>query len=80
MHLSPDIPIIRIFSEAKARDVYVDFLGFSIEWQHRYGDDFPLLGWGKVMEVFDPFGNRIRFCELAKRDGGSVGVMLERET
>lgn len=22
--------------------------------------------WGRVMEVADPFGNRIRFCELAK--------------
>ncbi|MDH0745577.1 glyoxalase superfamily protein [Pseudomonas sp. GD03842] len=22
-------------------------------------------GWGKVMEVADPFGNRLRFCELS---------------
>ncbi|MGE8488815.1 MAG: glyoxalase superfamily protein, partial [Paraburkholderia nemoris] len=27
MHLSPAIPIIRIFSEEKAREFYVDFLG-----------------------------------------------------
>ena len=123
MHLSAAIPIIRIFSEEKAREFYVDFLGFSIEWQHRYGESFPryaqirrsdltihlsehhgdaspgtaifvpvtdidalhaelrdknypygkpgvqLLEWGKALQVSDPFGNRIRFCELAKKEG-----------
>ncbi|WP_429345108.1 glyoxalase superfamily protein [Paraburkholderia sp. GAS42] len=27
-------------------------------------------GWGRVMEVFDPFGNWIRFCELSKQTAG----------
>ncbi|CUX28143.1 glyoxalase superfamily protein [Agrobacterium genomosp. 13] len=110
-------PIIRIFDEAKAREFYVDFLGFQIDWEHRFGENFPLymqvsragmalhlsghhgdatpgsnvfvtmrgvqafqqelagkdyrflkpgveaLPWGEMMEVIDPFGNRIRFCE-----------------
>lgn len=110
-------PIARIFDEAKAREFYVDFLGFEVDWEHRFGDNFPLymqvsragmglhlsghhgdatpgsnifatmrgvhayqqelaakdyrflkpgveeLPWGDVMEVTDPFGNRIRFCE-----------------
>lgn len=110
-------PIIRIFDEAKAREFYLDFLGFSLDWEHRFGDNFPLYAqvsrgdlslhlsghhgdatpgsnifvtmhgvraycqeliekdypflkpgveqapWGEVMEVADPFGNRIRFSQ-----------------
>jgi uncharacterized glyoxalase superfamily protein PhnB len=35
-------PILRIFDEAKAKEFYCDFLGFAIDWDHRYGDNFPL--------------------------------------
>ncbi|MCZ4428351.1 glyoxalase superfamily protein [Agrobacterium sp. SOY23] len=115
-------PIVRIFDEAKAREFYVDFLGFEIDWEHRFGENSPLymqvsraglglhlsghhgdatpgsnifvtmhgvhayqkelvgkkyrflnpgveeLPWGDVMEVIDPFGNRIRFCEQKDED------------
>lgn len=111
------IPILRSFDEAKAREFYLDFLGFSVEFEHRFEADLPLYlgisrnglnlhlsehhgdaspgstvfipmqnivllrdellakrygygrpeiveqGWGKVLEVYDPFGNRLRFCE-----------------
>ncbi|MBD8806008.1 glyoxalase superfamily protein [Pseudomonas syringae] len=111
------IPILRMFDEAKAREFYLDFLGFSVEFEHRFEADLPLYlgiirdglrlhlsehhgdsspgstvfvpmlniemlrdelqakrygygrpdiveqGWGRVLEVYDPFGNRIRFCE-----------------
>lgn len=111
------IPILRSFDEAKAREFYLGFLGFSVEFEHRFeaglplylgldraglqvhlsehhGDASPgatvfvpmhniealrddLIGkrygygrpeivqqdWGKLLEVHDPFGNRIRFCE-----------------
>ncbi|WP_273808293.1 MULTISPECIES: glyoxalase superfamily protein [unclassified Pseudomonas] len=111
------IPILRIFDEAKAREFYLDFLGFSVEFEHRFEADLPLYlgisrnglqlhlsehhgdaspgstvfvpmkniallreellgkrygygrpdivqqGWGQVLEVYDPFGNRIRFCQ-----------------
>jgi len=36
------IPILRIFSVDKAKEFYVDFLGFKIDWEHRFGDDFPI--------------------------------------
>ena len=106
-----------MFDEAKAREFYLDFLGFSVEFEHRFEADLPLYlgiirdslrlhlsehhgdsspgstvfvpmlniemlrdelqakrygygrpdiveqGWGRVLEVYDPFGNRIRFCE-----------------
>ncbi|MBA1377702.1 glyoxalase superfamily protein [Pseudomonas brassicacearum] len=35
-------PILRIFDEAKALAFYVDFLGFTVDWQHRFGDNFPV--------------------------------------
>jgi hypothetical protein len=40
--LKAAIPILRIFSVEKAKEFYVDFLGFSIDWEHRFGDDLPL--------------------------------------
>lgn len=42
MSLSNPIPILRIFDEAKAREFYVDFLGFSVDWEHRFAENFPL--------------------------------------
>ena len=112
------IPILRIFSVDKAREFYLDYLGFALDWEHRFADDLPLYmqvsrgtlrlhltehhgdacpgstvlvrmrgiealhrelaakayrylrpgveraPWGaRVMEVTDPFGNRIRFSE-----------------
>jgi len=112
------IPILRMFDERKAREFYCDFLGFTVEFEHRFEPNLPLyMGvrraglylhlsehhgdaspgstvfvamtgvhpfqhelseknygygrpgverapWGEVLEVHDPFGNRIRFCEM----------------
>ena len=119
MKFSSAIPILRIFSVDKAKEFYLDFLGFSWDWEHRLEPGLPLyaqikrsgltlhlsehhgdatpgstvfvpvedlaglhaellakaygyarpgieeVGWGKLMQVSDPFGNRIRFCELS---------------
>lgn len=35
-------PVLRMFDEAKAREFYGGFLGFEIEFEHRYGENFPL--------------------------------------
>ena len=119
------ITLLRIFDVDKARAFYVGFLGFRVDWEHRFegvapvylqvsrsgcvlhltehhGDCCPgatvflrtiglldLHGeisakgygyarpgierapWGAdVMEVIDPFGNRLRFSE----DGGATGT------
>lgn len=42
MRFDPPVPILRIFDDAKAREFYVDFLGFRIDWEHRFADDLPL--------------------------------------
>ena len=36
------IPILRIFDESKARQFYVDFLGFRVDFEHRFEPDAPL--------------------------------------
>jgi uncharacterized glyoxalase superfamily protein PhnB len=35
-------PVLRIFSEEKAKEFYLEFLGFTLAWEHRYEDDMPL--------------------------------------
>lgn len=42
VNLQPAIPILRIFSVEKAKEFYVDFLGFEIEWEHRFEPELPL--------------------------------------
>ena len=118
-------PIFRTFAEDKAKEFYLGFLGFTLDWEHRFHPGAPLycqvsraglilhlsehhgdatpgsttfvamrgirafnaeilarryannrpgveeMPWGLVMEVIDPFGNRIRFCERPGEGGGA---------
>ena len=36
------IPVLRIFDIAKADEFYVRFLGFSVDWDHRFDSAAPL--------------------------------------
>src|SRR5690606_39115192 len=40
--LKPAIPILRIFDEPKAREFYLEFLGFTVEFEHRFEANLPL--------------------------------------
>lgn len=42
MRLTRTTPVLRIFDEAKAKEFYVAFLGFTVDWEHRFEDDLPL--------------------------------------
>lgn len=42
MQLASPIAILRIFDEQKARAFYVDFLGFRVDWEHRFEPALPL--------------------------------------
>lgn len=42
LKLEPAVPIVRIFDIDKAKEFYLGFLGFAVDWEHRYGDNFPL--------------------------------------
>lgn len=117
MQFAAPIPILRIFSVDKAKEFYLGFLGFTLDWEHRFGENFPLyaqvsraglvlhlsehhgdatpgaavflpvegiaslhaeliakdyayakpgldtVDWGVQMQIADPFGNKLRFCE-----------------
>ncbi len=36
------VPVLRIFDVGKAREFYLGFLGFSVDWEHRHEADLPL--------------------------------------
>jgi catechol 2,3-dioxygenase-like lactoylglutathione lyase family enzyme len=40
--LESTVPILRIFDVAKAREFYIDYLGFKVDFEHRFGENFPL--------------------------------------
>jgi hypothetical protein len=42
MNFGKTTPILRILDEAKAKEFYVDFLGFKIDWEHRFEASLPL--------------------------------------
>lgn len=36
------VPVFRIFDVAKAHEFYVDYLGCTVDWEHRFAPDMPL--------------------------------------
>jgi catechol 2,3-dioxygenase-like lactoylglutathione lyase family enzyme len=40
--LKRTIPILRMFDVAKAREFYLDYLGFAVDFEHRFHDGAPL--------------------------------------
>lgn len=36
------VPVFRIFDVEKARDFYLGFLGFTLDWEHRFEPGAPL--------------------------------------
>lgn len=42
MRLGPVIPVLRMFDVPKAREFYLGFLGFAVDWEHRFEPGLPL--------------------------------------
>ena len=42
MKIKSTTPILRSFDEDKAKEFYVDFLEFEIEFEHRFEENLPL--------------------------------------
>jgi len=42
MDFHAPLPILRIFDESKARAHYVEYLGFKIEFEHRFAPGMPI--------------------------------------
>ncbi|HEV7300118.1 MAG TPA: glyoxalase superfamily protein [Tepidisphaeraceae bacterium] len=36
------LPVLRIDDASSAKAFYVDWLGFAVDWEFRFGDDFPV--------------------------------------
>jgi catechol 2,3-dioxygenase-like lactoylglutathione lyase family enzyme len=42
MQVIQTIPVFRIFDVTKAKEFYVDFLGFKVDWEHRFEGVAPI--------------------------------------
>lgn len=42
VRFEPVLPILRVFDETKAKQFYIDYLGMTIDWEHRFDDGMPL--------------------------------------
>jgi hypothetical protein len=42
MKFHPVVPILRSFDEGKAREFYIEWLGFKVDWGHRFEPTLPL--------------------------------------
>ena len=42
MPFTKSVPLLRILDEAKAKDFHVGFLGFKVDWEHRFEPGMPL--------------------------------------
>jgi catechol 2,3-dioxygenase-like lactoylglutathione lyase family enzyme len=42
IQIQQTIPIFRIFDLAKAREFYIDYLGFRVDWEHRFDEVSPV--------------------------------------
>ena len=42
MKLKRTIPTLRFYDVAKTREFYIDYLGFTVEFEHRFQDNAPL--------------------------------------
>ena len=42
VHFERPVPILRMFSLERTLEFYVDYLGFTVDWQHRFEDGLPL--------------------------------------
>jgi uncharacterized glyoxalase superfamily protein PhnB len=42
MKFGPPTPALRIFDETVAREFYIDYLGFEVDWEHRFAPDMPI--------------------------------------
>jgi hypothetical protein len=40
--MSAPVPVLRSLDEIRAREFYIDYLHFTIEWEHRFEDQLPL--------------------------------------
>jgi uncharacterized glyoxalase superfamily protein PhnB len=59
--MGPVVPILRILDVPKAMEFYCDFLGFSLDFEHRFSPGLPLYAQvsrdGAVLHLSEHFGD-----------------------
>jgi catechol 2,3-dioxygenase-like lactoylglutathione lyase family enzyme len=66
------IPVLRSFDETRAREFYVEYLGFSVDWEHRFEPELPLYlqisRSGLILHLSEHHGDgtpgSVIFCEM----------------
>lgn len=57
------LPVLRMFSLEKTKEFYLDFLGFKIDWEHRFDGDAPLYmqvsRGGTALHLSEHFGDGV---------------------
>jgi len=65
---SSAIPVLRITDERIAREFYVDYLGFSVLWEHRFEPGMPLYARvardGAVLDLSEHYGDGTPGCAV----------------
>lgn len=69
--LEAAVPILRIFDVEKAKEFYIGFLGFQVDWEHRYGDNFPLYMSGVTQLHKELHARDYRYMKPGLPDQGS---------
>ena len=79
--LSTAVPVLRIFDVAKAREFYVDFLGFAWDWEHRFEPGLPLYAQvsrgALVLQLSEHHGDACPGAALRVRVHGLDGLQAE---
>lgn len=73
MQFGPTIPVLRSFNEELARDFYIGFLGFKVDWEHRFEPATPLYMQVSRSECLLHLSEHHGDCS----PGGSVRVYVE---
>lgn len=59
--LASPIPVLRIFDVAKAREFYLEYLEFTVDWEHRFEPELPVYMQisrdGCVLHLSEHFGD-----------------------
>lgn len=79
--LAAPVPILRSFDEAKAREFYLGFLGFTWDWEHRFAPGMPLYvqvsRGGLVLHLSEHHGDASPGAALRVRVGGLAALHAE---
>jgi catechol 2,3-dioxygenase-like lactoylglutathione lyase family enzyme len=78
------IPLLRIFSVERAREFYLGYLGFSLDWEHRFEPQAPLYMQvsrdGLVLHLTEHHGDCCPGATVFVRATGLLGLCAELQS